>query len=280
MFENETNQTPDFSDIPSLGDTQGLENYLNNQQLAAQGLTPAAQPAAGQPAAQPSQPAQPATQGTGTEVPQFTKEQLEEIVKKVDNINNQLGQRANPAPTQQRAATPGTSGGYTAQEQQFIQAALAKGYDLGRIQNVIMQKRAQAAGFANQKDAALEQRIAQVEQFLRSQQYEQAQNAFIERASAFANKYGLSDADMETFANEALKNGINIAMSNVNLETVFRAIYPDQYAIRRQRMTPTNASQIYGGNSIPESNRAASAKAEDAYVEAFLKTAMPNQYGK
>ena len=51
-MENETNipQTPDFSDIPALDDAQGLENFLNNEMLAAQGLqpqeTPAAQPAA------------------------------------------------------------------------------------------------------------------------------------------------------------------------------------------------------------------------------------------
>ena len=44
-------------------------------------------------------------------------------------------------------------------------------------------------------------------------------------------------------------------------------------------MTPTNSPQIYGGTSIPESSRANAAKAEDAYVEAFLKGAMPNQYG-
>ena len=68
-------------------------------------------------------------------------------------------------------------------------------------------------------------------------------------------------------------------MPNVDLETVFKAVYPEQYAIRIQRMSPTNTSQIYGGTSIPEGNRALASKAEDAYVEAFLKQTMPNQYG-
>jgi hypothetical protein len=44
-------------------------------------------------------------------------------------------------------------------------------------------------------------------------------------------------------------------------------------------MAPTNSSQIYGGTSIPEGNRTATSKLEDAYVENFLKGAMPNQYG-
>lgn len=272
MNENE-NQTPNFSDIPALGDTQGLENYLNNQQLAAQGLTPAqpAQPAA--PAA--TQPAtQPAAQPTAPETPQFTKEQLAAIVQNIDNINNQLGQRQ-----AQRQPVPGASGsGYSAQEQQFIQAALQRGYSLDRINAVIMQKRAQAGGYGN--NSQLEQRIAQMEQFLKTEQYRQAQNAFIDKATNFANKFGLSDADVEVFANEALKHGINIAMNNVDLEMVFRAVFPEQYAIRSQRMTPTSASQIYGGTSIQESTRASASKAEDAYVEAFLKNAMPNQYGK
>lgn len=275
MNENEnTFAAPDFSGIPSLGDTQGLDNYLNAEALAAQGLTPVEQPA---PA--PETPAAPATETTPspltTSTPAgFTKEQLADLVSKVDNINKQLGNNRQAATPQ----TAPTTGGYSQQEQAFITAALQKGYSLDQIQQAITQRRAQT-GVGNPQTLAMEQRIAAMEQFLRTQQYQQAQDAFISKVSNFGSKWGLSDTDIETFANEALKHGINIAMENVDLEMVFRAVYPKQYAIRSQRMTHTNASQIYGGTSIPEGNRAQSARAEDAYVEAFLKNAMPNQYG-
>ena len=174
-------------------------------------------------------------------------------------------------------AVPGAQGGYTAQEQAFITQALSKGYKLPQIEQVIMQNRAKN-GIVNPQGNAMDQRVAAIENFLRSQQYVQAQNAFIAKANTFATKWGLSDADLETFANEALKHGINIADEKVDMEMVFRAVYPQQYAIRSQRMSPTNASQIYGGTSIPEGSRANASKLEDQYVDAFLKGAMPNQY--
>ena len=275
MNENEQAFTPDFSDIPALGDSQGLENYLNNASLAAQGLpTDTVKPAeAEQPADQGAQQvAQQPAQAVGINTPQLTQEQLAELVRKVDSINAQLNRG------QQRSVAGGAqTGGYTPQEQNFISAALQKGYKLSQIEQVIMQRRAQVGGGMNSAD--MSQRVAAIEQFLRSQQYQQAQDAFISKVSSFGNKWGLSDADLEVFANDALKHGINIAMENVDLEMVFRAVYPEQYAIRSQRMTPTNASQIYGGTSIPDGNRANAARMEDAYVEAFLKGAMPNQYG-
>lgn len=279
MDENNPN-IPDFSDIPALGDNQGLENYLNNQALAASGVQPtqqeqpAAQPAA--PQEQPTQqqtqaqpaanPAQPLAAGNQT----FTQEQINEIARRVAAIQNQTRPQGNPAPVQQPA-------GYTQQEQAFIEAALRKGYNLAQINQTIMQNRARN-GVANPQTNAVEARVAEIEQFLRSQQYQQAQTAFINKANTFASKWGLSEADLETFANEALKHGINIADEKVDMEMVFRAVYPQQYAIRSQRMNPTNASQIYGGTSIPEGNRANASKLEDAYVDNFLKGAMPNQY--
>ena len=278
MNENDQTFTPDFSDVPALGDTQGLENYLNNAALASQGLPTDTQPAATtvqqEQSVQPTAttqttPAQPAGPAIAPQTQQFTPEQLAEIANRVAAIQAQTGI--------QQKVPQSTTGGYTQQEQAFINAALRRGYNLTQINQTIMQNRAKN-GIVTPQSNAMEQRITEIEQFLRSQQYLQAQNAFIAKANSFASKWGLSDADLETFANEALKHGINIADEKVDMEMVFRAVYPQQYAIRSQRMTPTNASQIYGGTSIPEGNRANASKIEDQYVEAFLKGTMPNQY--
>ena len=287
MNDNENNiqQAPDFSDIPALGDTQGLETFLNNEALVAQGLQPAqpaAQPAATQPAAQPAatdpaaippaaNPAQP-TGGTGDTIT-LTREQLNAIL-----ASRGQAPATNPALTRPTAPTQPVAprgSGYSAQDQQFIAKALQQGYTLEQINNFFVQQRGQAGRI----DPVLEQRLSQVEQYLKTQEYKQAETAFVTRLSEFGNKWGLSEQDLINFGNTALQKGINIAVGNVDLETVFRAIYPEQYAIRSRRMTPTNSSQIYGGTSIPEGSRANAAKAEDAYVEAFLKGAMPNQYG-
>lgn len=276
----------DFSGIPALGDTQGLENYLNNAALAAQGLPTPEQPAQqqAQPAVNPAQPnpaeqpaaqpaAQPGVQPLGNaQAPQqgFTKDQVAAIVAQADALRAQQAQhQAAPQGTPQRQTFQ-----YTDQERNFVITAMQRGYSLDQINQVIMQRRGQAGNANN----ATEQRIAAVENYLRTQEYRQAEEAFVNKLSAFGNKFGLSEQDLVTFGDAAIKKGINIAMPNVDLETVFKAIYPEQYAIRLQRMTPTNTSQIYGGTSIPEGNRAAAAKAEDAYVDAFLKQAMPNQF--
>lgn len=269
----------DFSDIPALGDTQGLENFLNNQNLQAQGLQPtqpqpAAQPA--QPAAQPT-PEQPAQGLQGASNGQVTREDITNILKKIDEINARTAAPAAPtAPAAPSAQSKAPAFTYTDQERNFVINAMQRGYSLEQINQVIMQRRNQN-GFG--QGNALEQRMNNLEQYLRTQEYKQAEAAFIDRLSAFGNKFGLSEQDLVTFGNAAIEKGINIAMPNVDLETAFRAIYPEQYAIRIQRMTPTNTSQIYGGTSIPEGNRASAAKAEDAYVDAFLKQTMPNQYG-
>lgn len=273
MNENEQNLSPDFSDVPALGDTQGLENYLNNATLAAQGVQ-VEQPAQQTATEQPQTVAETtAPQGTSfrqmSSTTQYTPEELDEIAKKVIQIQNQQAQISRAQQTQQAA----NSSSYTPNEQRFVAEALRRGYNLEQINQTIINERRQN-GVSNQ----INQRITNIEQFLQSQQYQQAQNAFISKASAFADKWGLSDTDVETFAKEALKYGINIADDRVDLEMVFRAVYPQQYAIRSQRMTPTNSSQIYGGTSIPEGNRANTSRLEDQYVDAFLKGAMPNQY--
>lgn len=294
------NQATNFSDVPSLDDTAGLNAFLEQEQMAAQGIqpqpAPAATPATGEPTtgtpapAAGSQPAvgQPATGAPATGTPAgtpnagglnlkgldqggLTQEQLAQIMTNLQSINQKLGNQ----PAQGTPNAPQT--GYTDQERAFINAALARGYSLDRIQATIMQRRGAAVPNAN-ANAAMEQRMANLENYLRTQEYKAAETAFIDRLSTFGNKFGLSEQDLVTFGNAALSKGINIAMPNVDLETVFRAVYPEQYRIRMQRMSPTNASQIYGGTSIPEGNRAAASRMEDAYVEQFMKQAMPN-YG-
>lgn len=262
------NDQNNFSDIPSLGDTEGLDNYLQAQALQAQGITPVE--------TQPTQPTEvPAQQPAVTEQPEstapnFTREQLQAVLTRLDEINAKVAQPTQPAATSQSQAA------YSDKERAFIIDALNKGYSMEQINSVILKNRNTTP---NNPNAQMEQRMAALERYIRSQEYQAAESAFIDKVSAFGNKWGLSEQDLVTFGNAALNKGINIAMANVDLETVFRAIYPEQYAIRSQRMQPTHTSQIYGGTSVPEGNRRSAAKAEDLYVESFLKSTMPNQYG-
>ena len=267
MYDND-NQNQNFSDIPALGDVQGLENYLNNETLAAQGLPVQQTPSADtNPTDTPAANTTPTTtpnNGAGSDTITLTREQLNAI----------LAQRSGaPAPAQP-AMQQNARASYTAQEQTFIGKALAQGYSLDQI-NTFLERQRNAQGASN---PAVDRRITEIENYLQNQEYKAAEAAFINKLSDFGSKWGLSEQDLVTFGNEALKHGINIATGNVNLETVFRAVYPEQYAIRSRRMTPTSTSQIYGGTSIPESSRMQSSKLEDAYVDAFLKGAMPNQY--
>lgn len=278
---NIPNNVPDFSDIPALGDVQGLENYLNNEALAAQGIQvqnqQPAQPNQGeqQQAQQQVQQQQTQTQTQQQTQPQqqsndtitLSREQLNAILAS----RGQMPQQAQQPQQQVQPKAPV----YSAQEQQFISRALAQGYSLDQINRFLSTQR----GNVTRTNPVLEQRLAQVEQYLRTQEYKTAETAFINKLSDFGNKWGLSEQDLVNFGNTALQHGINIAGNNVDLEMVFRAIYPEQYSIRSRRMTPTNSSQIYGGTSIPEGSRASASKLEDAYVENFLKGAMPNQYG-
>lgn len=270
-------QTPDFSDIPSLGDTQGLETYLNNETLKAQGIPVQDNAQAQTPVSTDgSAPADGTTVTSGQTPLQATSAQASDTITLTREQLNAILASRGQAPIQQ--AQPQTQPykpqgiGYTPQEQQFIANALSKGYSLAQINDFLIKQR------GTRIDPVLEQRLAGIENYLKTQEYKSAEAAFVSKLSDFGAKWGLSEQDLTTFGNEALKQGINIAMDNVNLETVFRAVYPEQYAIRSRRITPTNSSQIYGGTSIPEGNRANTSKIEDAYVESFLKGTMPNQY--
>lgn len=269
---------PDFSDIPALGDVQGLENYLNNETLKQQGLQVQSQPVVQQAATQPVQAqAQATTQQQPTQQVAQTQPAAQSgdgnVTLTREQFNALLAGKGIQVRQEQPQQAVQKSAGYSAQEQAFIQKALSQGYSLDQINNFLVSQKG-ATG-----NPVLEQRLNQVEQYLKTQEYKTAETAFINKLTDFGSKWGLSEQDLVSFGNEALKHGINIAGTNVDLDMVFRAVYPDQYAIRSRRMTPTPSSQIYGGTSVPEASRASAAKLEDAYVENFLRGAMPNQYG-
>lgn len=262
-----------FEGIPSLTDEQGLANYINQQNQPAQPAAqipallqqnqPAVQPEAAQPAANPA----PAVQG-------YTPEQIDAIIKQNQQLMARVQQVQQPqVQTPQVQAnpqynTPNTQGVYDAQTRATIIDLINKGVSLDRIQ---------AALNGNRQNNEAMQRVQAVEQYLQQQAYVQEQNAFIDKMTAFGEKFGLSEDELVTFANTALSKGINVAHVT-DVEAVFRAVYPQQYAIRAQRLQGVPSPQIYGGVSVQETPRAAASKAEDAYVEQFLQGAMPNQY--
>lgn len=263
-----------FSGIPALGDDAGLEQYLNGNALSNMGFgdqdpTPAAlqqQPAPATPAEPAQQPATPtpaAPATPATNVPQFTAEQVAEIIAR----SRQQAQQQ-PTPTPQPTASP-----YSAQQIATIKQLLDRGVSLDRINAALHGNRQQAA-----QQNAMAQRLMAIEQHLQQQQYVASQNAFIDKMTTFGDKFGLSEDELVTFGNKAQSMGINLIDVN-DVEAVFRAVYPEQYAIRSQRLAGASNSQIFGGSSVQENSRAAAAKLEDAYVDQFLKRSMPNQYG-
>ena len=262
-----------FSGIPAIGDDAGLEQYLNGSALTNMGFgnqdpTPAAlqqtaTPAApAEPTQQPATPA-PATPATpATNVPQFTAEQVAEIIAR----SRQQAQQPTPAP--RPTASP-----YSAQQIATIKQLLDRGVSVDRIYAALNGNRQQAA-----QQNVMAQRLMAIEQHLQQQQYVASQNAFIDKMTTFGDKFGLSEDELVTFGNKAQSMGINLIDVN-DVEAVFRAVYPEQYAIRSQRLAGASNSQIFGGSSVQENSRAAASKLEDAYVDQFLKRSMPNQYG-
>lgn len=260
-----------FSGIPALGDDAGLEAYLNNSTLndmgvSAQDPTPLAlqqqQPA---PAPQQSELQQPAA----TAIPQFTAEQVAEILAKSQAQQAQTQPQTQP----QAQAVPHQPSPYTAQQAAIIKQLVDRGVSLDRINAALNGNIRQAM----QQDA-MSQRLQAIEQHLQQQQYLTDQNAFINKMVAFGDKFGLNENELVVFGNKAQSMGINL-IDVTDVEAVFRAVYPEQYAIRSQRLAGASNSQIFGGASTQEPSRAAAAKLEDAYVDQFLKRSMPNQYG-
>lgn len=269
------NETNIFEGIPSLADEQGLANYIAQQnQPVQQNQIPAMLQQ------QPQQPQQPAAgnapeQNPGNSgVPGYTPEQINAIIRQNQELMSRINQpAANPAPipaqvNPQNINTPNTQSAYSPQVRAQIVELVNRGVPLETILSALN---------GNRQNNETMQRITAVEQYLQQQEYIQQQNAFIEKMTAFGDKFGLSEDELVTFANTAMSKGINVAQVT-DVEAVFRAVYPQQYAIRAQRLQGVASPQIYGGVSVQETPRAATSKIEDAYVEDFLKGAMPNQY--
>ena len=266
-----------FSDIPALDDEAGLNAFLD-----AQTQTPVenvevpplqqvqnnpAQPVVNQGVATP----QPQT----TEVPQYTSEQIQQIIRENQAFRAQQAQRV----TQSQVAPMipqkySTNNSYTPQQLGAIKTLLDRGYSLEAIMNAVARSNANPNNIA--QNQAL-RRIEAIEQQMQLQQYKAEETAFVNKMTTFGDKFGLSENDLVVFGNQAMAKGINLTQVD-DVEMVFKALYPQQYAIRTQRMQNTPTSQIYGGVSMTEAPRAASSKVEDAYVDAFLKKTMPNQY--
>lgn len=263
-----------FSGIPALGDEQGLETFMNNAALDSMGIGNDTIPAAlqvqtpAQPQVEPATPAQPAQ--AQPQAPQFTAEQVAQIIAQNQQLIQQNAQRqAQPQPAQSAQATSP----YTPQQATIIKQLIDRGVSIERIQAALNGNATQ-----NATQNSVMQRLANMEAYLQQQQYVAAQNEFIDKMTTFGDRFGLSEADLVTFGNKAMSMGINLTTVS-DVEAVFRAVYPDQYAIRSQRLASAPSTPIYGGSSTPEAPRAATARMEDAYVEQFLKSSMPNQYG-
>lgn len=256
-----------FSGIPSLDDTQGLEQYMETAQTEQFGFnaqTPAALQQQ-QPQVQTAPETAPAAQEQAPQAaPTFTSEQVAQIVER-------LQANAPQAPAQPQSTAP-TQSTYTPQQAATIKRLVDAGVPLEKILSSLNGNRQPSVS------QNVLNRLQGIEQYLQNQQYKIEESNFINKMTTFGDKFGLSEADLVTFGNRALTMGINLA-NVTDVEAVFRAVYPEQYAIRSQRLAGPSASQIYGGASAAETPRAASSKLEDAYVDAFLKQAMPNAYG-
>ena len=279
-----------FSGIPSLNDDTGLQTYLNNQQLTNLGIpntevetSAQGQQSVVQPTTQPGQSAQPAVQPTVQEQPTlqgagYTVEDVNRILARNAELEKQVNAMARPTtpttftPTRTPVTTPTPR--YSANQINLIKQALDQGATIEQIQAALSRNTVQ-----NGANKELLDKVNAIENYLQQSAYDKAQTEFINKLTDFGDKFGLSENDLVVFGNTALAKGINIAQVS-DLESVFRAIYPEQYAIRVQRMQHTPTSQIFGGSTMFINPTAMSEQAADNYVEGFLKGAMPNQYRK
>ena len=261
-----------FSGIPSLDDEAGVQNYMNNAALADAGLgnveTPAAlQTQTAEPQVQTTEPVQTA--------PQYTSDQVAAIIARNQQLEAAAVAQRSAAMQAQRAQYAAQNM-YTPRQAEIIKQLVDRGVSLDRINAALQGNRQQTAA-----QNAMMNRLANVERYLQEQEYTAAQNAFVDKMTTFGDRFGLSENDLVTFGNKAMSMGINLTeVPGDAIESVFKAVYPDQYAIRSQRLSGASASHIYGGASSVETTRASATKLEDAYVDAFLKQSMPNQYGK
>lgn len=255
-----------FSGIPSLDDTQGLENYLNQQTLDNMGLNTQT------PAALETNDGNDNQQQTQVQQPTYTNDQIAQIIARNQQLEASLANQQPAQYQQQSSANP-----YNARQIEIINQLMSRGMTIEQISERLAQARQRNQTTSN-VNLALMQRLQNVEAYLQQQEYLQAQSDFEQKMLNFGEKFGLSEDDLVSFGNYALTKGINV-LNVTDLESVFRALYPDQYALRVQRINNNSTSQIYGGVNVSETPRASVSKMEDAYVEAFMKQTMPNQYG-
>lgn len=250
----------DFKDIPSLDDIEGLNKYLEDQQAKQLGIDPNLDVN--------SQIVDNASE-TAT-VDEGTNKIIEELRQQNAELQARFDQlMANQAAAQQQPQVQAKQAtGYNPQQRQIISELLNRGYTIEQIQQYIQ-------GQSQNQNNAVLNRIQMLEDYIRNAEYRKEEANFISRMQSFGEKFGLSESDLVTFGNVALSKGINISEVS-DLETVFRAVYPEQYAIRSQRAN-MSSSQIYGGTNIPTAPRYQQEKMEDMYVESFLKNAMPNR---
>ena len=259
-----------FSDIPSLGDVEGLNQYME-QQTANQFNENISIPGALQQEQQ-SDVQTPQENVSQNSQVVYTPEQVQAIVQQVQQQYAAMQQQQQ----QQQQVTQNTNvQAYTPQELNAINTLLSRGYSLEQVLQAVQSNRARNSSGVN---PAVLQKINNIENYLQQQQYQAALTEFTTKMTTFGDKFGLSERDLVVFGNAALAKGINLTEVQ-DVEMVFKMMYPEQYSIRMQRMSNTPTSQIYGGTSVPETNRALNEKAMDAYVDSFLKRSMPNQYG-
>jgi hypothetical protein len=262
-----------FSGIPALGDDTALENLLNQRALEGMGITQTpAQPALTQPVQTPAPVQEPAQEPVNNQPGQgvtYTSEQIAQILERNRQLEQQLGASQ---PTAQRQPQQQQPQGYNDRQIAIINALMQRGMTIDQI-NAYLNRR------QNSASSQLAQRVQMMEQYLQRQEYAQAEQAFETKMLTFGDKFGLTEDDLVRFGETALANGINLA--NVpDVEPIFRALYPEQYSLRMQRMSNQNTSQLYGGSNMGEQPRLAVAKIEDQYVDNFLAKSMPNLYNQ
>lgn len=264
-----------FSGIPSLDDTQGLDDLLTQQSLDAMGVGSQV-PSALEQIVEPAQQTEPAQQPQVQQQQQpqqeptgYTSEQIAQLIARNQQLEARF-QQQQVAQQQQQQQNPV---GYSDQQKRIINELLNRGVPIERIAAALNKNRQ-----SNAVQTATLQKLQQIEQYLQAQEYQKAQTEFVNKMTAFGDKFGLSEDDLVYFGELANSKGINVIQAT-DLESVFRAILPEQYALRLQRINNNPTSQIYGGVNVNDIPRATASKAEDAYVDAFMRQSMPNQYG-
>lgn len=263
------NENNIFEGIPGLGDAQGTQDYvaqMNQPEVPQPQIPPMLQPM------EDNVPQDNPAQGYSQEQINQILEQNRQLQAQMNQFQAQLAQQNQMQAQrmqQQQQFAQRSQNAYTPQQQAYITELVRRGVPMERIQ---------AALNEGAQNTAIMQRLSGMENYLKEQEYNRQLDAFVDKMTTFGDKFGLSEDDLVQFANNALNNyGINLADAK-DVEAVFRMVYPDQYAIRMQRINGVGASRIYGGANFAETPRVVSEKAMNDYVEAYLKGAMPNQY--